>query len=188
MSNYLNSFQMNDHHALVTGAGRGLGEACALALAEAGAEITLVARSSDQLESVAEQIRDSGGQASVHPADLTKMEEIRKLEELGPFTILVNNAGINRPQSFEEVKENDFDDVLDLNVKSAFFVAQSVARGMIRAGRGGSIINMASTVNLMPTKGMTLPFISYGGSSLLALAFGMGMLLALTRRRSGGVE
>ena len=144
MSNYLNSFQLNDHHALVTGAGRGLGEACALALAEAGAEITLVARSSDQLESVAKQIRDSGGQASVHPADLTKMEEIRKLEELGPFTILVNNAGINRPQSFEDVKENDFDDVLDLNVKSAFFVAQSVARGMIQAGRGGSIINMSS--------------------------------------------
>ena len=72
------------------------------------------------------------------------MEEIRKLEELGPFTILVNNAGINRPQSFEDVKENDFDDVLDLNVKSAFFVAQSVARGMIQAGRGGSIINMSS--------------------------------------------
>ena len=144
MSNYLNSFQLNDHHALVTGAGRGLGEACALALSEAGAEITLVARSSDQLESVAKKIRDSGGQASVHPADLTKMEEIRKLEELGPFTILVNNAGINRPQSFEDVKENDFDDVLDLNVKSSFFVAQSVARGMIQAGRGGSIINMGS--------------------------------------------
>ena len=102
------------------GPGRGLGEARALALAEAGAEITLVARSSDQLESVAKQIHDSGGQASVHPADLTKMEEIRKLEELGPFTILVNNTGINRPQSFEDVNENDFDDVLDLNVKSAF--------------------------------------------------------------------
>ena len=144
MSNYLNSFHLNGHHALVTGAGRGLGEACALALSEAGAEITLVARSSDQLESVADKIRDSGGQASVHPADLTKMEEIRKLEELGPFTILVNNAGINRPQSFEDVKENDFDDVLDLNVKSAFFVAQSVTRGMIQAGRGGSIINMGS--------------------------------------------
>ncbi len=144
MSNYLNSFQLHDHHALVTGAGRGLGEACALALSEAGAEITLVARSSDQLESVAKQIRDSGGQASVHSADLTKMEEIRKLEDLGPFNILVNNAGINRPQSFEDVKENDFDDVLDLNVKSAFFVAQSVARRMIQAGRGGSIINMSS--------------------------------------------
>ena len=72
------------------------------------------------------------------------MEEIHKLEDLGPFNILVNNAGINRPQSFEHVKENDFDDVLDLNVKSAFFVAQSVARGMIQAGRGGSIINMSS--------------------------------------------
>ena len=79
MSNYLNSFQLHDHHALVTGAGRGLGEACALALSEAGAEITLVARSSDQLESVAKQIRDSGGQAFVHPSDLTKIEEIRKL-------------------------------------------------------------------------------------------------------------
>ena len=71
MSNYLNSFQLNGHHALITGAGRGLGEASALALSEAGAEITLVARSSDQLESVAKQIRDSGGQACVHPADLT---------------------------------------------------------------------------------------------------------------------
>ena len=144
MSTYLNSFYLNGHHALVTGAGRGLGEACALALSEAGAEITLVARTSDQLESVAKQIRDSGSQASVHPADLTKMEEIRKLEDLGPFTILVNNAGINRPQSFEDVKENDCDDLLDLNVKSAFFVAQSVARGMSQAERGGSIINMSS--------------------------------------------
>ena len=144
MSNYLDSFQVKGHRALVTGAGRGLGEACALALAEAGAEITLVARSKDQLEAVAKTIQNSGGKASVHSADLTKMEEIRKLEELGAFSILVNNAGINRPQSFEEVQENDFDDVLDLNVKSAFFVAQSVARGMIQTGRGGSIINMSS--------------------------------------------
>ncbi len=135
---------LNGHRALITGAGRGLGEACAKTLAQAGSEVVLVARSRDQLEAVQQTINDSGGNASVHVADLTKMDEIRKLEELGAFTILVNNAGINRPESFEQVDENDFDDVMDLNVKSAFFVAQSVVKGMIQAGRGGSVIHMSS--------------------------------------------
>ena len=129
---------LNGHRALITGAGRGLGEACAKTLAQAGSEVVLVARSRDQLETVRQTINDSGGNASVHVADLTKMDEIRRLEGLGAFTILVNNAGINRPEPFEQVNEKDFDDVMDLNVKSAFFVAQSVVKGMIQAGRGGS--------------------------------------------------
>ena len=72
-------FMLNGHRALITGAGRGLGEACAKTLAQSGSEVVLVARSLDQLEAVKQSINDSGGKASVHAADLTKMDEIRRL-------------------------------------------------------------------------------------------------------------
>ncbi|MEE1576135.1 MAG: SDR family NAD(P)-dependent oxidoreductase [Deltaproteobacteria bacterium] len=147
---------LNGHRALITGAGRGLGEACAKTLSQAGSEVVLVARSRDQLETVRQTINDSGGNASVHVADLTKMDEIRRLEGLGAFTILVNNAGINRPEPFEQVNEKDFDDVMDLNVKSAFFVAQSVVKGMIQAGRGGSVIHMSSQMGHVGGKKRTV--------------------------------
>ena len=83
--------------ALVTGAGRGIGKACARSLASAGAEVVLTARSSKQLENVQNEITSSGGKASIHVADLLKMESLQELKTFGTFNILVNNAGNNIP-------------------------------------------------------------------------------------------
>ena len=173
------AFDLSGHRALVTGAGRGLGEACAKTLAQAGSEVVLVARSLDQLEAVQQSIIDSGGNASVHAADLTDMDVIRNLEKLGAFTILVNNAGINRPEPFEEVSEENFEAVMDLNVKSAFFVAQSVVRGMIQAGRGGSVINMSSQMGHVGGRGRTV----YCATKHAMEGFNKAMALDLAQHR-----
>ena len=173
------AFDLSVHRALVTGAGRGLGEACAKILAQAGSEVVLVARSLDQLEAVQQSIIDSGGNASVHAANLTDMDVIRNLEKLGAFTILVNNAGINRPEPFEEVSDENFEAVMDLNVKSAFFVAQSVVRGMIQAGRGGSVINMSSQMGHVGGRGRTV----YCATKHAMEGFSKAMALDLAQHR-----
>ena len=85
-------YDLSGMRALVTGAGRGLGEACAKTLADAGAELVLTSRTRKQLEVVKKQIVESGGKASVHPADISSMEAVQNLKDLGPFHILVNNA------------------------------------------------------------------------------------------------
>ena len=137
------SFRLDGKRALVTGAGRGLGAACAAALAQAGAHVVLAARSLPELEVVAAEITATGGSAECLPLDVS---ELPSLEEklAGSYDILLNNAGTNRPKPFTEVTVEDYDAVLDLNLRSAFFVAQAVAKGMIAAGNGGSIIQMSS--------------------------------------------
>ncbi len=139
------SFRLDGRRALVTGAGRGLGAACAAALAGAGAQVVLAARSFAELEAVAAEIAGQGGRAECLPLDVADLVTLEaRIASAGPFDILLNNAGTNRPKPFAEVTAEDYDAVLDLNLKSAFFVAQAVARGMIKAGKGGSIINMTS--------------------------------------------
>jgi NAD(P)-dependent dehydrogenase (short-subunit alcohol dehydrogenase family) len=149
-------YDLSGQLALVTGAGRGIGEACARSLASAGAEVVLTARSVKQLENVQNEITSSGGKASVHVADLLKMESIQELKKLGPFNILVNNAGNNIPEHFCDVKEEHFDKVMLLNVKSAFFVAQAVAQGMIESGIRGTIINISSQMGIVGGKKRTV--------------------------------
>jgi len=139
------SFRLDGRRALVTGAGRGIGEAAAVALADAGAHVTLVARSADEIERLAQRIVASGGQARALAVDLRAPGALEgPLAGAASFDILVNNAGTNRPAPFTEVTVEDFDTVLGLNLRAAFFAAQTVARGMIAAGRGGSIIHMSS--------------------------------------------
>jgi NAD(P)-dependent dehydrogenase (short-subunit alcohol dehydrogenase family) len=143
MKNHI-GIDLNGHRAIITGAGRGIGESCAIAIAKAGADVTLVARNKNELEEVKNKIEKFNGNASVHVADLNNMHEILSLGKLNAFTILVNNAGINKPDVFWNVCENDFDSVMNLNVKSAFFVAQIIVNGMIKLGKGGSVINISS--------------------------------------------
>jgi len=139
------SFRLDGRRALVTGAGRGIGHACAAALAEAGAAVTLAARSAAEIEAAAAAIRADGGVAEALPLDVCDTGAVRAaLAERPPFDVLVNNAGTNRPANFLDVTEDDYDTVLDLNLRAAFFVAQAVARGMRDAGRGGSIIHISS--------------------------------------------
>jgi NAD(P)-dependent dehydrogenase (short-subunit alcohol dehydrogenase family) len=139
------SFGLEGKRALVTGAGRGLGVACAAALAQAGAHVVLAARSVPDLAAVAGQIISAGGSASCLMLDVANHHTLEaEIKENGPFDILVNNAGTNRPRPFTEVTAEDYDAVLDLNLRSAFFVAQAVAKGMIAKGTGGSIVQMSS--------------------------------------------
>jgi NAD(P)-dependent dehydrogenase (short-subunit alcohol dehydrogenase family) len=139
------SFRLDGKRALVTGAGRGIGLACAAALAEAGAYVALAARSLDEIESAAVAIRATGGLAQAIRLDVMDFAGVKALAmQAEPFDILVNNAGANRPKSFVDATEEDFDAVIDLNLKAAYFVAQAVAARMIEAGVKGSIIHMGS--------------------------------------------
>ena len=139
------SFGLAGRRALVTGAGRGIGLAAAAALAAAGAAVTLVARSAAEVEAVAAALRARGDLAEALPLDVTDQAATSAaFAGLPPFDILVNNAGTNRPKPFTDVSEDDYDTVMGLNVRAAFFVAQAVARGLMAAGQPGSIINMSS--------------------------------------------
>ncbi len=153
----LPSFRVDGRRALVTGAGRGIGLAAAAALADAGAHVTLLARSHAEIEEVAAAIRARGQQADTLQLDVTRPDVVRRaLAERSPFQILVNNAGTNRPASAVDVTEADFDAVMNLNVKAAFFVAREVARGMVQAGLRGSIIQMSSQMGHVGSPGRTV--------------------------------
>jgi NAD(P)-dependent dehydrogenase (short-subunit alcohol dehydrogenase family) len=139
-----NAFRVDGKIALVTGAGRGIGRAIALALANAGAEVVLNSRTPAELEAVASEILGHGGRARVLPFDVTDTAAVRdKIGGITRLDILVNNAGVNRPQPFLEVDEATLDRMIALNVKAAFVVAQAAARMMVEAG-SGVVINMSS--------------------------------------------
>ncbi len=139
------SFRLDGRRALVTGAGRGIGRAAAAALAAAGAVVTLAARSSSEIKAVAEAIRDTGGKAEAMTLDVTNTEAVTsEIAARGPFQVLFNNAGANRPQSIRELTKQDYDAVTDLNVRGAIFVAKAVATGLLDADLTGSIINVSS--------------------------------------------
>lgn len=139
------SFRLDRRRALITGAGRGIGAAAAAALADAGAAVTLVSRSAAELEGVADELRRRGGQARTLVLDVTDAAAVTSaLTEQGPFDMLVNSAGTNRPALLTETCDEDLDAVLDLNVRSTFLVCREVSRGMVAAGRGGSIVTISS--------------------------------------------
>jgi NAD(P)-dependent dehydrogenase (short-subunit alcohol dehydrogenase family) len=139
------SLRLDGKRALITGAGRGIGLAAAAALADAGAHVTLVARNQEEIEAAAQAIRARGQFADARSVDVTDLESVGDLiRSEAPFDVLVSNAGTNRPAPFTEVTAADFDVIFALNVRSAFFVAQAVARRQIEAGIKGSIIQMSS--------------------------------------------
>jgi NAD(P)-dependent dehydrogenase (short-subunit alcohol dehydrogenase family) len=137
--------RLDGRRALVTGAGRGIGLAAAAALAQAGAHVTLNARSEAEITVAASEIRAAGGEAATLVLDVTDLTAVRAvIGAAGPFDVLVNNAGTNRPRTFLDVTEEDYDVIAGLNLRAAYFVAQTVASGMAAAGRGGSIIHISS--------------------------------------------
>jgi NAD(P)-dependent dehydrogenase (short-subunit alcohol dehydrogenase family) len=137
-------FRLDGRTALVTGAGRGIGRAAALALAAAGAEAILASRTAAQLDAVAGEIAAIGGKARVLPFDVTDTAAMRAaFARIERLDILVNNAGVNRPQPFLEVDEATLDRLLALNVRAAFLAAQMAAR-LIAVGGGGVIVNVSS--------------------------------------------
>jgi NAD(P)-dependent dehydrogenase (short-subunit alcohol dehydrogenase family) len=139
------SFRLDGRSALVTGAGRGIGLAAAHALAQAGAVVTLAARTGAELHAAAAALRAYGAKANVLVLDVTDPVAVKQsVADAGPFQILVNSAGTNRPALITETLDTDFDAVVDLNLKAAFYLAREVARGLIGAGLPGSLIQISS--------------------------------------------
>jgi NAD(P)-dependent dehydrogenase (short-subunit alcohol dehydrogenase family) len=139
------SFRLDGRRAIVTCASRGIGLASAVALAEAGAEVTLVARGREDLDARASEIRSAFGKAHSLPLDVGDVQAVeREIRDAGPFNILVNNAGVSRHRPMLETRPEDFDHVISINVRAAYFVAKTVATGMIDVGLAGTIIHISS--------------------------------------------
>jgi NAD(P)-dependent dehydrogenase (short-subunit alcohol dehydrogenase family) len=136
------SFRLDGRRAIVTGAGRGIGLAAAAALSEAGAEVTLVSRTASEVEEAAAMIGTSATAAVLDVLDIVAVKAF--FADRPAFNILVNNAGTNRPKPMWDVSEEDYHAVYDLNVKSAFFVAQACVNKMIAEGTKGSLIHISS--------------------------------------------
>jgi NAD(P)-dependent dehydrogenase (short-subunit alcohol dehydrogenase family) len=151
------SFRLDGKRALVTGAGRGVGLAAAAALADAGAHVTLVSRTRVEIEQAAAAIRERGQQAETFVLDVTDLSATQAaIADAQPYDILVNNAGTNRPKLLLDVTADDYDVIMGLNVRAAYFVAQAVARRLIEAGEPGSIINISSQMGHVGASGRTV--------------------------------
>ena len=139
------SARLDGKLALVTGASSGIGLGAAVALAEAGARVVMVARREGPLAEAAEAIRAEGLDAEGLAADVADVEAMRALvAERGPFDVLVNNAGLARHTPALDTEPNDFDAVQGLNLRATYFLSQAVARGLVEAKRPGSIITISS--------------------------------------------
>ena len=170
------SFRLDGKRALITGAGRGIGFACAVALADAGAQVVLAARTMSEVEESASAIRENGGNATAIYLDVSNIGASQDaIAAEGPFNVLVNNAGTNRPKPIWDVKEDDFDAVLDLNLKSAFFVAQSVAKGLIKANEKGSLIHMSSQMGHVGGENRSLYCASKWGVEGMSKSFALDL-------------
>lgn len=163
---------ITDKVALVTGASRGIGRAIAIALARDGANVVVNYRTSaDEAASVVTEIEGLGRRALAIQADVTQASEVTRLVEqgssaLGPIAILVNNAGITRPQATEDVTETDWNDILLANLTSAFLVTQAVLPGM-RSDGWGRIINLSSVA--AQTGGVVSPHYAASKAGLIGL-------------------
>jgi NAD(P)-dependent dehydrogenase (short-subunit alcohol dehydrogenase family) len=149
------NFSLKDKVALITGASRGIGEATAMGLAKAGADLAIVSRKLPDLEKVGEEVKKLGRKCLSIQAHLGKVEEIDHLvkrvsEEFGKIDILVNNAATNPTMaSAIDVDERAWDSIMNLNLKGLFFLSQAVARLMREKG-GGTIINVSSVAGITP--------------------------------------
>lgn len=139
------SMRLDGKRALITGATSGIGEGCAVALAEAGAHVTLVARTPAKVEAQVAAFQSQGWEAAGLPLDITDIDAAQSaIAERGPFDILVNSAGLARHGPAVDTTSDDYDAVTNLNVKAAYFLTRAVAKGLIESGKPGSLINISS--------------------------------------------
>jgi len=169
----LDAFRLDGRVAIVTGASRGLGEAMAVALAEAGADLVLTARTAPDLERVAAGVRPLGRRAVAVPADVTVRADVERvaaeaLRAFGGVDVLVNNAGVGSDAAFLDLADDEWDRVLDTNLRAAYLCTHVVGRHLVDRRRG-KIINIASVAGLV------------GRSHMVPYAASKGALLQLTR-------
>ena len=178
----LKKINLKNKTALVTGAGKGLGKACAIALAEAGARVIILSRTKSDLDKVSKIIRKTKGSSKSFVCDVTQLEEIKKiLQKITRLDILVNNAGNNRPEHFTKVKQENMEYLTNLNMKAAFNVAQLCSQKMVKAKNrkiiGGSIIHMSSQLGKVGCEGRNVYNMNKFG--IEGLARGMAVELAI---------
>lgn len=167
----LDKFKLNGKVAVVTGAGRGLGQGIAIGLAEAGADVALVVSSTTNNET-AKQIKGLGCRVCQIQASLLHKDSVAKIvdttvKELGGIDILVNNAGIIRRAALLEFTEQDWDEVVQINQKSLFFLTQAIGKQMVKQGRGGKIVNIASMLSFQG--GIRVPSYTASKSAVMGL-------------------
>ena len=146
---FLKDINTKNKIALVTGAGKGIGKACAIALAEAGAHVIIISRTEKDLIEVQKIIRKLKRKCTYFVCDVTNIVEIKKIfTKISKLDILINNAGTNRPEFFTKIKRKDMSEVVDLNIKASFDIAQLSTKLMLKSKNrkkiGGSIINLSS--------------------------------------------
>ena len=177
----LKKINLKNKTALVTGAGKGLGKACSIALAEAGARVIILSRTKSDLDKVSKIIRKTKGSSKSFVCDVTQLEEIKKiLQKITRLDILVNNAGNNRPEHFTKIKQENMEYLTNLNMKAAFNVAQLCSQKMVKAKNrkkiGGSIIHMSSQLGKVGCEGRNVYNMNKFGVE--GLARGMAVELA----------
>ena len=177
----LKKINLKNKIALVTGAGKGIGKACAIALAEAGAKVIILSRTKSDLVSVSKIIKRTKGSSKSFVCDVTQVKEFKNiLKRISRLDILVNNAGNNRPEHFTEVKQENMEYLTNLNMKAAFNVAQLCSKKMVEAKNrkkiGGSIIHMSSQLGKVGCEGRNVYNMNKFG--IEGLARGMAVELA----------
>ena len=158
----LDRFRLTDRVAVVTGAGRGIGAGCARALAEAGADVALTARTKEQLDEVADDVRSLGRRALVLPGDVSELATLDRLVEetvgeLGRIDVVVNNAGGSMPTALLDTSVRSFEEAFHFNVTTAFALSKAAIPHMLESG-GGSIVNISSAMGRLRDRG----FVAYG--------------------------
>ena len=177
----LKKINLKNKIALVTGAGKGIGKACAIALAEAGAKVIILSRTKSDLVNVSKIIKRTKGSSKSFVCDVTQVEEFKNiLKKISRLDILVNNAGNNRPEHFTKVKQENMEYLTNLNMKAAFNVAQLCSQKMVEAKNrkkiGGSIIHMSSQLGKVGCEGRNVYNMNKFG--IEGLARGMAIELA----------
>ncbi len=175
---YLQKINLKNKYALVTGAGKGLGRACSLAMAEAGATIIGLSRTQSDLDKLERDIKKIKGKVVKIQCDVMNYEDLKnKLEKIKIIDILVNNAGTNIPEPFVNIKQSSMNYLVDLNLKAAFNVAQLVVKKMLKnKKRPASIINMSSQLGHVGCEGRNVYNMTKFG--IEGLTKGMGVELA----------
>ena len=175
---YLQKINLKNKYALVTGAGKGLGRACSIALAEAGATVIALSRTPSDLNKLEKDIKKVKGKIIKVSCDVMNYEDLKqKLEKIKIIDVLVNNAGTNIPEPFEKIKQKSMNYLVDLNLKAAFNVAQLVVKKMLKnKKRPGSIINMSSQLGHVGMSGRNVYNMTKFG--IEGLTKGMGVELA----------